>query len=249
MSGHSKWASIKHKKAALDAKRGKLFTRFIREIQVAAREGGGDPELNPRLRSAIASAKGQSMPQDNIKRAILRGTGQLEGETFEEITFEGYGPAGVAVIVEVVTDNRNRTVSELRFHFSKDGGNLGENGCVAWMFDKKSHVVVPKEAATEEQLLEIVLSAGGDDMTDDGETWSVISSPDAHHAVLEELEKAGITPATAEVTQIPQNTVKVEGKQAAAVLRMMEAMEEHDDVQNVYANFDIDDSELERLSA
>ena len=249
MSGHSKWASIKHKKAALDAKRGKLFTRFIREIQIAAREGGGDPEMNPRLRSAIASAKGQSMPQDNIKRAILRGTGQLEGETFEEITFEGYGPAGVAVIVEVVTDNRNRTVSELRFHFSKNGGNLGENGCVAWMFDKKSHVVVPKEAATEEQLLEIVLSAGGDDMTDDGETWSVISSPDAHHAVLEELEKAGITPATAEVTQIPQNTVKVEGKQAAAVLRMMEAMEEHDDVQNVYANFDIDDSELERLSA
>ena len=249
MSGHSKWASIKHKKAALDAKRGKLFTRFIREIQVAAREGGGDPELNPRLRSAIASAKGQSMPQDNIKRAILRGTGQLEGETFEEITFEGYGPAGVAVIVEVVTDNRNRTVSELRFHLSKNGGNLGENGCVAWMFDKKSHVVVPKEAATEEQLLEIVLSAGGDDMTHDGETWSVISSPDAHHAVLEELEKAGITPATAEVTQIPQNTVKVEGKQAAAVLRMMEAMEEHDDVQNVYANFDIDDSELERLSA
>ena len=249
MSGHSKWASIKHKKAALDAKRGKLFTRFIREIQVAAREGGGDPELNPRLRSAIASAKGQSMPQDNIKRAILRGTGQLEGEAFEEITFEGYGPAGVAVIVEVVTDNRNRTVSELRFHFSKSGGNLGENGCVAWMFDKKSLVVVPKEATTEEQLLEIVLSAGGDDMTDDGETWSVISSPDVHHAVLEELEKAGITPATAEVTQIPQNTVKVEGKQAAAVLRMMEAIEEHDDVHNVYANFDIDDSELERLSA
>ncbi len=249
MSGHSKWASIKHKKAALDAKRGKLFTRFIREIQVAAREGGGDPELNPRLRSAIASAKGQSMPQDNIKRAILRGTGQLEGETFEEITFEGYGPAGVAVIVEVVTDNRNRTVSELRFHFSKSGGNLGENGCVAWMFDKKSLVVVPKEATTEEQLLEIVVSAGGDDMTDDGETWSVTSSPDAHHAVLEELERAGITPVSAEVTQIPQNTVKVEGKQAAAVLRMMEAIEEHDDVQNVYANFDIDDSELERLSA
>ena len=249
MSGHSKWASIKHKKAALDSKRGKLFTRFIREIQIAAREGGGDPEMNPRLRSAIASAKAQSMPQDNIKRAILRGTGQLEGETFEEITFEGYGPAGVAVIVEVVTDNRNRTVSELRFHFSKSGGNLGENGCVAWMFDKKSLVVVPKEATTEEQLLEIVLGAGADDMTDEGETWSVISSPETHNVVLEELEKAGITPATAEVTQIPQNTVKVEGKQAAAVLRMMEAMEEHDDVHNVYANFDIDDSELERLSA
>ncbi len=249
MSGHSKWASIKHKKAALDAKRGKLFTRFIREIQIAAREGGGDPEMNPRLRSAIASAKAQSMPQDNIKRAVLRGTGQLEGETFEEITFEGYGPAGVAVIVEVVTDNRNRTVSELRFHFSKSGGNLGENGCVAWMFDKKSLVVVPKEATTEEQLLEIVLGAGADDMTDEGETWSVISSPETHNAVLEELEKAGITPATAEVTQIPQNTVKVEGKQAAAVLRMMEAIEEHDDVHNVYANFDIDDSELERLSA
>jgi YebC/PmpR family DNA-binding regulatory protein len=249
MSGHSKWASIKHKKASLDAKRGKLFTRFIREIQIAAREGGGDPEMNPRLRTAIATAKGQSMPQDNIKRAVLRGTGQLEGENFEEITFEGYGPAGVAVIVEVVTDNRNRTVSELRFHFTKNGGNLGENGCVSWMFDKRSVVAIPKEATTEDQLLEIVLGAGADDMTDDGETWSVISPPDAHHAVLEELEKAGITPASADVTQIPQNTVKIEGKQAAAVLRMMEAMEEHDDVQNVYANFDIDDSELERLSA
>lgn len=249
MSGHSKWASIKHKKAALDAKRGKLFTRFIREIQIAAREGGGDPEMNPRLRTAIASAKAQSMPQDNIKRAILRGTGQLEGETFEEITFEGYGPAGVAVIVEVVTDNRNRTVSELRFHFSKHGGNLGENGCVAWMFDKKSLVAVAKEATTEDQLLEIVLGAGADDMTEEDETWSVLSSPDAHNAVLEELEKAGISPATAEVTQVPQNTVKVEGKQAAAVLRMVEAIEQHDDVQKVYANFEIDDSELERLSA
>ena len=249
MSGHSKWASIKHKKAALDAKRGKLFTRFIREIQIAAREGGGDPEMNPRLRTAIASAKAQSMPQDNIKRAILRGTGQLEGETFEEITFEGYGPAGVAVIVEVVTDNRNRTVSELRSHFSKNGGNLGENGCVAWMFDKKSLVAVPKEATTEDQLLEIVLGAGADDMTEEDETWSVLSSPDAHNAVLEELEKAGISPARAEVTQVPQNTVKVEGKQAAAVLRMVEAIEQHDDVQNVYANFEIDDSELERLSA
>ena len=249
MSGHSKWASIKHKKAALDAKRGKLFTRFIREIQIAAREGGGAPEMNPRLRTAIASAKAQSMPQDNIKRAVLRGTGQLEGETFEEITFEGYGPAGVAVIVEVVTDNRNRTVSELRFHFSKNGGNLGENGCVAWMFDKKSLVAVPKEATTEDQLLEIVLGAGAADMTEEDETWSVLSSPDAHNAVLEELEKAGISPTTAEVTQVPQNTVKVEGKQAAAVLRMVEAIEQHDDVQNVYANFEIDDSELERLSA
>ena len=205
--------------------------------------------MNPRLRTAIASAKAQSMPQDNIKRAVLRGTGQLEGETFEEITFEGYGPAGVAVIVEVVTDNRNRTVSELRFHFSKNGGNLGENGCVAWMFDKKSLVAVAKETTTEDQLLEIVLGAGADDMTEEDETWSVLSSPDAHNAVLEELEKAGISPATAEVTQVPQNTVKVEGKQAAAVLRMVEAIEQHDDVQNVYANFEIDDSELERLSA
>ena len=249
MSGHSKWASIKHKKAATDAKRGKVFTRLIREIQIAAREGGADPDANPRLRTAIAGAKAQSMPQENIKRAVLRGSGQLEGESFEEITFEGYGPAGVAVLVEVVTDNRNRTVSELRNYFSKNGGNLGETGCVAWMFKKQSLIVVPKDRAGEEQLMEVVLSADADDMRDEGDSWSIVATPDAHETLLQTLKEAGIEPATSEVTQLPENSVKVGGKQAAAVLRMIEALEDQGDVQNVYANFDIDDHELERLSA
>ena len=249
MSGHSKWASIKHKKAATDAKRGKVFTRLIREIQIAAREGGADPDANPRLRTAITGAKGQSMPQENIKRAILRGSGQLEGESFEEITFEGYGPAGVAVLVEVVTDNRNRTVSELRNYFSKNGGNLGETGCVAWMFKKQSLIVIPKDRAGEEQLMEVVLSADADDMRDEGDSWSIVATPDAHETLLQTLKEAGIEPTASEVTRLPENSVRVEGKQAAAVLRMIEALEDQDDVQNVYANFDIDDHELERLSA
>ena len=249
MSGHSKWASIKHKKAATDAKRGKVFTRLIREIQIAAREGGADPEANPRLRTAVTGAKSQSMPQENIKRAILRGSGQLEGESFEEITFEGYGPAGVAVLVEVVTDNRNRTVSEVRNHFSKNGGNLGETGCVGWMFKKQSLIVVPKDRAGEEQLMEVLLAADADDMRDEGDSWSIVSTPDAHETLLQTLKEAGIEPATSEVTHLPENSVKVAGKQAAAVLRMIEALEDQDDVQNVYANFDIDDHELERLSA
>ena len=248
MSGHSKWASIKHKKAALDAKRGKVFTRLIREIQIAAREGGGDPDGNPRLRSAIASAKSQSMPQDNIKRAVLRGSGQLEGETFEEVSFEGYGPSGVAVMVDVVTDNRNRTVSEIRHHFAKHGGNLGENGCVSWMFDKRSLIVIPKSATTEEDLMELVLTAGADDLRDEGDNWAVISPPEAHDDVLQGIESAGLATESAEVTRIPQNSVKVEGKDAAAVLRMIEALEDQDDTQNVYANFDIDDAELEKLA-
>ena len=249
MSGHSKWASIKHKKAALDAKRGKVFTRLIREIQVAAREGGGDPEGNPRLRTAISSAKSQSMPQNNIKRAVLRGSGQLEGETFEEVSFEGYGPAGVAVLVEVVTDNKNRTVSEIRHHFAKHGGNLGENGCVSWMFDKRSLIVVPRSATTEEDLMELALGAGAEDLKEEGDNWEIVSPPEAHHDVLQGIEEAGLPTESAEVTRIPQNSVKVEGKQAAAVLRMIEALEDQDDTQNVYANFDIDDAELERLTA
>jgi YebC/PmpR family DNA-binding regulatory protein len=249
MSGHSKWASIKHKKAATDAKRGKVFTRLIREIQIAAREGGADPEANPRLRTAITGAKSQSMPQENIKRAILRGSGQLEGESFEEITFEGYGPAGVAVLVEVVTDNRNRTVSEVRNHFSKNGGNLGETGCVAWMFKKQSLIVVPKDRASEEQLMEVLLSADADDMRDEGDNWSIVSTRDAHETLLRTLKESGIEPTTNEVTHLPENSVRVAGKQAAAVLRMIEALEDQDDVQNVYANFDIDDHELDRLSA
>lgn len=249
MSGHSKWASIKHKKAAVDAKRGKVFTRLIREIQIAAREGGDDPDGNPRLRTAIAAAKSQSMPQDNIKRAVLRGSGQLEGENFEEASFEGYGPAGVAVIVDVVTDNRNRTVSEIRHHFAKYGGNLGENGCVSWIFDKRSLIVIPKSATTEENLIELVLAAGADDIKDEGDNWAVVSSVEAHHDVLHEIESAGLPTESVAVTQLPQNSVKVEGKQAAAVLRMVEALEDQDDTQNVYANFDIDDAELERLTS
>ena len=249
MSGHSKWASIKHKKAALDAKRGKVFTRLIREIQIAAREGGGDPEGNPRLRTAISSAKSQSMPQNNIQRAVLRGSGQLEGETFEEVSFEGYGPAGVAVLVDVVTDNKNRTVSEIRHHFAKHGGNLGGNGCVSWMFDKRSLIVVPRSATTEEDLMELALGAGAEDLKEEGDNWEIVSPPEAHHDVLQGIEEAGLPTESAEVTRIPQNSVKVEGRQAAAVLRMIEALEDQDDTQNVYANFDIDDAELERLTA
>ena len=249
MSGHSKWATIKHKKAAQDAKRGKVFTRLIREIQIASREGGGDPDSNPRLRTAITAAKGQSMPQDNIKKAILRGTGQLEGASYEEITFEGYGPSGVAVIVEVVTDNRNRTVSELRFVFTKNGGNLGENGCVSWMFNKQSMIEVPKDAAGEEQLIEVVLGAGAEDVRDDGENWLIVSQPEAHNNVAKALEDAKIASGSAAISMVPQNTVQVEGKSAVTVLRMLDALEDHDDVQNVYSNFDIDDKELEALSA
>jgi len=246
MSGHSKWATIKHKKAALDAKRGRTFTRLIKEITIAAR-AGGDPEANPRLRTAVAAAKAASMPADNIKRAIMRGTGQLEGATIEEVTFEGYGPGGVAVLVEVATDNRNRTVSEIRHLFSKNGGNMGEAGCVAWMFHKKSLIVVPKSKATEDQLMEIALNAGADDLKDEGENWSVLSAPEAHEAVLAAIQQAGIEPAVQEIAMIPQNQVKLEGKQAQAMLRMAEALEEHDDVQNVHANFDIEEKELEAV--
>ena len=249
MSGHSKWATIKHKKAATDAKRGKVFTRVIREIQIATREGGPDPESNPRLRTAMTAAKAASMPQENVKRAILRGSGQLEGETYEEITFEGYGAAGVAVIVETVTDNRNRTVSEVRHCFSKNGGNLGENGCVGWIFDKKSLIALPKKGVTEISLLEAALGAGAEDMKDEGDSWAVISDPAQHEAVLKAIESLGVKPLDAEVTMIPQNSVKVTGKQAASVLRLYDALEEQDDVQSVYANFDIDDEELEALTA
>ncbi len=249
MSGHSKWATIKHKKAAQDAKRGKAFTRLIREVQIAAREGGGDPDANPRLRTAITAAKGQSMPQDNIKKAILRGTGQLEGASYEEITFEGYGPSGVAVIVEIVTDNRNRSVSELRYLFTKNGGNLGENGCVAWMFNKQSMISVPKDAAGEEQLMEIGLGAGAEDLRDEGDHWMIVSPPEAHNDVVKALEDASVAADTAEVSMVPQNTVQLEGKSATTAMRLLDLLEDHDDVQNVYSNFDIDDMELEALSA
>lgn len=248
MSGHSKWHTIKHKKAALDAKRGKLFTRLLREIQMAAR-GGADPETNARLRTAVTAAKSKSVPAENIERAILRGSGQLEGESLEEITFEGYAPAGVAVYIETVTDNRNRTVSEIRHMLGKNGGNLGESGCVGWIFDLRSLIEVPKAAAAEEALMEAALGAGALDMQDEDELWSIVSEPAHHEAVLAAVTALGVEPESAEITRIPQNSVKVEGKQAAAVLKLLDLLESHDDVQNVYANFDIDEAEMEALSA
>jgi YebC/PmpR family DNA-binding regulatory protein len=247
MSGHSKWATIKHKKAALDAKRGKSFTRIIKEIMIAARHGG-DPDMNPRLRTAITAAKAVSMPSDNIKKAIMRGTGELEGGQIEEVMFEGYGPGGAAVLVMVATDNRNRTVSEIRHMFSKNGGNLGEQGSVAWMFERKSQILIPQEKAGEDQLMGIVLDAGADDLRNDGEHWEVISPPEAHDAVLQALAKAHIESSSAQIAMIPKNLLRLEGKNAGAMLRLSEALEEHDDVQNVYSNFDVDEKEMEALA-
>ena len=248
MSGHSKWATIKHKKAALDAKRGKTFTRLIKEITIAARTGG-DPDGNPRLRTAILAAKNVSMPADNIKKAIMRGTGELEGGQIDEVMFEGYGPGGAAVLVMVATDNRNRTVSEIRHVFSKNGGNLGEQGSVAWMFERKSQILIPGDKATEDQLMGIVLDAGADDLRNDGGNWDVLSAPEAHDAVLGAVHTAGIETVSAEVAMVPKNLIKLEGKNASAMLRLNDALEEHDDVQNVYANFDIDEHELEAIGA
>jgi YebC/PmpR family DNA-binding regulatory protein len=249
MSGHSKWATIKHKKAATDAKRGKVFTKIIRELTIAARVGGADPNTNPRLRTAILAAKGENMPNDNIERAILRGTGQLEGETLDEVMFEGYGPGGVGVLVQVVTSNRNRIVSEIRHMFSKNGGNMAENGAVGWMFHRKGDIVVPKEAATEDKLLGIVLDAGAEDLRDDGSAWEITTPPEAMEKVRDALTAAAITPASAEVAFVPQNYVKLSGPQAQQMLRMMDTLEDHDDVQHVYANFDIDESEIQAAVA
>ncbi len=246
MSGHSKWATIKHKKAATDAKRGKAFTRIIKEITIAARNGG-DPDSNPRLRTAIVAAKAVSMPADNIKKAIMRGTGELEGGQIDEIMFEGYGPGGAAVLVNVATDNRNRTVSELRHAFSKNGGNMGEQGSVAWMFERKSQILIPKENAGEDQLMAIVLDAGADDLRDDGDQWEVVSPPEAHEAVVKALETNKVASTEAAIAMIPKNLVKLEGKNAGAMLRLNDALEDHDDVQSVYSNFDIDEKELEAL--
>jgi len=247
MSGHSKWATIKHKKAALDAKRGKSFTRIIKEITIAARNGG-DPDSNPRLRTAILAAKGVSMPADNIKKAVMRGTGELEGGQIEEVMFEGYGPGGAAVLVNVATDNRNRTVSEIRHVFSKNGGNMGEQGSVAWMFERKSQMYVSNEKASEDQLMAIVLDAGADDLRDDGDRWMVLSPPEAHEAVMKALEGNGLTAEDAAIAMVPKNLIRLEGKNAGGMLRLSEALEEHDDVQNVYSNFDIDEKELEALA-
>src|SRR5438552_3707931 len=245
MSGHSKWASIKHKKGALDAKRGRIFTRIIKELTVAARGGGGDPDMNPRLRTIIADAKAANMPAENIKRAIRRGTGEEPGVSYEEVTYEAYGPGGAAEIIDTLTDNKNRTVGELRHLLEKQGGNLAAAGSVAWMFAKKGYIVVEKTKADEEKLMSAVLEAGADDLQDDGDNWEVLSAPEAFPAVNDAVEKLGVEPATAQVSMIPQNYVKLEGKPAQQMVRLMEALEGHDDVQHVWSNFDISEKEIE----
>ncbi|HEY6121442.1 MAG TPA: YebC/PmpR family DNA-binding transcriptional regulator [Pyrinomonadaceae bacterium] len=244
MSGHSKWHSIKHKKGALDAKRGKLFTKFIKEITVAARSGGGDPDGNARLRKAILDAKAGNMPNDTIDRAIRRGTGEEEGVHYEEITYEGYGPGGVALLIEAMTDNRNRTVAEIRHLFSKNGGNLGESGSVGWMFDKKGYIVVDKAAKAEDELFELAIDAGADDLRDDEENFEIITSPDNFDSVLSAVKTAGVEPQVSEVTMVPQNYVKLEGQEARQMLKLMEALEDHEDVQKVSANFDISEADM-----
>ncbi len=247
MSGHSKWATIKHKKGALDAKRGKIFTRLLKEIAVAAK-GGGNPDTNARLRTAVAAAKAENMPQDNIKRAIQRGTGELEGVSYDEISFEGYGPGGVAIIVDVLTDNRNRAVSEIRHAFAKNGGNLGESGSVRFMFAKKGLIAVEKSAASEEQLTEIVLEHGGEDLKDEGETWEIITDPGAHEAVSAAVKAAGIPTVMSEVTMVASTYTKLEGNAAAQMVRLLEALEDLDDVQNVHSNFDMDAEQMEHAA-
>ena len=244
MSGHSKWHSIKHKKGATDAKRGKLFTKFIKEITVAARTGGGDPDANARLRKAILDAKAGNMPNDTIDRAVRRGTGAEEGVNYEEITYEGYGPGGVALLIEAVTDNRNRTVAEIRHMFSKNGGNLGEAGSVGWLFEKKGYIVVDKTAKPEEELFEIAIEAGADDLRDDEDNFEIITSPENFEGVQSAIKSAGIEPQMAEVSMVPQTYVKLEGSSAQQMLRLMETIEDHDDVQKVYANFDIDEADM-----
>lgn len=249
MSGHSKWHSIKYKKAAADAKRGKIFTKVIKELAVAARIGGGDPDANSRLRKAISDAKAVNMPADNIKKAIMKGTGQLEGVSYEEMSYEGYGAGGVAIYVETVTDNKNRTVSEIRHIFSRNGGNLAESGCVAWMFERKGYIVVEKSKASEDKLLDIVLEAGAEDLREDGSNYEVFTAPDNYEAVVNALDENRIETAASSLGYIPKNYVKLEGKQAHQLLRLMEELEDHDDVQNVWANFDIDEEEIAQYSS
>ncbi len=249
MSGHSKWSSIKHKKAAKDAKRGKIFTKMIKEITVAARMGGGDINANPRLRTAVTTAKASSMPADNIERAIKKGTGELEGVSYEEINYEAYGPAGVAIMVSVLTDNRNRTVAEIRNIFDKNGGNLGATGCVGWMFSKKGLITIDKSTAAEERVFEVALDAGADDIGDGGEVFEVTTGPERLEDVKTALEAAGIVVASAEVAMVPQSTVTLRGREAEQTLKLLEVLEDHDDVQKVAANVDIPQEEVERLSA
>ena len=248
MSGHSKWATIRHKKGAADAKRGKVFTRLIKELMVAARMGGGNPEGNPRLRAAVLAAKAENMPKDNIDRAIKKGTGELEGVNYEEMMYEGYGPGGVAVLVDIMTDNRNRAASEVRHIFSRNNGNLGEAGCVAWMFNKKGSIVFDKKAVQEEELLELALEAGAEDVKDEEDQFEVVSSPEDFAAVKTAFDEKGLKYELAEITMAPQTTVRIEDpKMAQQLLRLMDTLEESDDVQNVYANFDIPDDIMESL--
>ncbi|MBW1822321.1 MAG: YebC/PmpR family DNA-binding transcriptional regulator [Deltaproteobacteria bacterium] len=239
MSGHSKWSSIKHKKGATDAKRGKIFSKLIKEITVAARMGGGDPDANPRLRTVILTAKSENMPKDNMERAIKKGTGELEGVNYEESTYEGYGPGGAAVFVESLTDNKNRAVADIRHIFNKHGGNLGENGCVAWMFDKKGYVAVEKSAVDEDTLMEIAVEAGAEDVREDNGAFEIITEPDDFESVKDAIDKATIPYIDAEITMLPQSTTDLEGKQALQMVKLMEALDDCEDVQKVYTNADI----------
>jgi YebC/PmpR family DNA-binding regulatory protein len=249
MSGHSKWATIKHKKAAVDARRGKVFTKLIRELTSAARMGGGDADSNPRLRTAVAAAKTANMPSDTIQRAIKKGTGELPGEVYEEITYEGYGAGGVAILVDVLTDNKNRTVAEIRHLFAKHGGNLGESGCVAWMFARKGVITLNTNQIDEDTLLELVLEAGGDDVKTEVDVYEIVTAPEAFEDVRSALEQKELTLDVAEVTMMPQNTVSVEGKQAEQVLRLVEALDDQDDVRKAHANFDISDEVMDALAS
>jgi YebC/PmpR family DNA-binding regulatory protein len=245
MSGHSKWHTIKHKKGAADAKRGKVFTRIIKELTVAARNGGGDVDTNPRLRTIVAEAKANNMPRENIDRAIRRGTGEEPGVTYDEVTYEGYGPGGVALMIETLTDNKNRTVGEIRHLLSKHAGNLAAENSVAWMFTRKGQVVVDKGGVDEEKLLSAALDAGADDMNDDESGWEIVCAPESFEAVRDAVKGLGVEPASAAVAMVPQNYVKLVGKEAQQMLKLMEAIEDHDDVQHVWANFDVEEKEIE----
>jgi YebC/PmpR family DNA-binding regulatory protein len=245
MSGHSKWHTIKHKKGAADAKRGKVFTRIIKELTVAARNGGGDPEMNPRLRTIVADAKANNMPRENIERAIRRGTGEEPGVTYEEVTYEGYGPGGVALMIETLTDNKNRTVGEIRHLLGKHAGNLAAENSVAWMFSRKGQIFVEKGNIDEDKLLAAALDAGADDMSDDDSGWEIVCAPERFEAVRDAVKALGVEPASAAVAMVPQNYVKLVGKEAQQMLKLMEAIEDHDDVQHVWANFDVEEKEIE----
>jgi YebC/PmpR family DNA-binding regulatory protein len=248
MSGHSKWHTIKHKKGAADAKRGRVFTRIIKELTVAARAAGGDPDTNPRLRTIVAEAKAVNMPAENIKRAIRRGTGEEPGVQYEEVTYEGYGPGGVALIIETMTDNKNRTVGEIRHLLTKYGGDLGQSNSVSWKFEKKGYIVVEKAKASEDTLMTAALDAGADDLRDDGDNWEVISAPEAFPTVKEAIEKLGIAPESAQVAQLPKNYVSLEGRAAQSMLKLLDLLEDHDDVQHVWSDMDVDEKELEAFA-